>query len=36
MRRIPADVISPDNVRALTPLDRYVHKNMPGVVWHRS
>jgi len=36
MKRIPADVISTDNVRALTRLDRYVHKNMPGVVWHRS
>src|SRR5262245_18167527 len=36
MQKFPADVVSPDNVRALTPLDRYVHKNMPGVVWHRS
>jgi len=36
MQRFPADVVSPDNVRALTRLDRYVHKNMPGVVWHRS
>jgi hypothetical protein len=35
MKRIPADIVSPDNVRALTRLDRYVHKNMPGVVWHR-
>ena len=36
MKKFSADVVSPDNVRALTRLDRYVHKNMPGVVWHRS
>ena len=34
MSLISADVVSGENVRALTRLDRYVHKNVQGVVWH--